>query len=37
VRAKHAAGDDVAEPGKHLVQILDDVAHVEKAGAKIME
>jgi len=28
VRAKHAAGGDLAETGEHLVQILDEVAHV---------
>jgi len=27
VRAEHAAGGDFAETGKHLVQILDEVAH----------
>ena len=28
VRAKHAAGGDLAETGEHLVQILDEIAHV---------
>jgi hypothetical protein len=28
VRAKHAAGGDLAETGEHLVQILYEVAHV---------